>query len=335
MSTAPPKRQVSPIGLCLIVLLLWFTEAPAAGISGDLVVFHAGSLSVPFKEIAEAFNKDYPDVKVLSEAAGSRACARKITDLDRSCDVLASADYGVIDTLLIPEYAEWNVKFAGNEMAIVYQAGSRRANEISAQNWYDILLDPEVAFGRSDPNADPCGYRTAILAKLAEQFYKKQGLAARLLEKDLRYMRPKETDLLALLETKAIDYIFLYRSVAVQHGLLYVTLPDEINLKNPDLAAYYRTATTEVSGEKPGETTTIRGEPIVYGVTIPRNAENPRAAVAFVAFLLDKNKGMAIMEKHGQASLVPCLSESIDRLPEPLRAFVVCPREQTPQRRQP
>jgi molybdate/tungstate transport system substrate-binding protein len=181
---------------------------------GRLVVFHAGSLAVPFRQIVAAFNREYPDVKVVCEAAGSRACARKISDLNRPCDVLASADYSVIDTLLIPDHAEWNIKFAANEMAIVYHDGSRRADQIDQDNWYEILLKENVAFGRSDPNADPCGYRSVLVAKLAEKQYGVPGLAERLLKKDRRYIRPKETDLLALLEMNEIDYIFLYRSVA-------------------------------------------------------------------------------------------------------------------------
>ena len=183
----------------------------------DLIIFHAGSLSVPFKEISEAFERENPGVKVLLEAAGSRTCARKITDLGRRCDVMASADYSVIDALLIPEHAAWNIKFASNEMAIVYHGGSRSAGEINADNWHEILLRDGVAFGRSDPNSDPCGYRAVLTVKLAEGHYGLEGLSGSLLEKDNEYIRPKETDLLALLESGTIDYIFLYRSVAQQH----------------------------------------------------------------------------------------------------------------------
>ena len=123
----------------------------------ELIIFHAGSLAVPFKQICEQFNRHYPQVEMVTEAAGSRLCARKITDLNRPCDIMASADYTVIDTLLIPDYADWNIKFASNEMVIAFREDSRRATEINKNNWYDILLEKSVAFGRSDPNSDPCG----------------------------------------------------------------------------------------------------------------------------------------------------------------------------------
>lgn len=294
-------------------------------VSGELIVFHAGSLSVPFKQIAEAFQQEHPGVKVLTEAAGSRDCARKITELARPCDVMASADYAVIDTLLIPKYADWQIKFAGNEMAIVYGEKSRRAGEINADNWLEILLKDDVAFGRADPNADPCGYRTVLTLKLAEEHYKQPGLVEKFLKKDVRYIRPKETDLLALLETQSIDYLFLYRSVAEQHGLKYLVLPDAINLKKPELADQYRKATVELTGDKPGAVITQKGEPMVYGVTIPKAAPNPKAALAFVAFLLEKDKGLAIMAKNGQPSVVPVPSDTFAKIPEPLKKFAAKP----------
>lgn len=289
------------------------------------MVFHAGSLSVPFKQIAQAFEKQNPSVRVLLEAAGSRDCARKITDLGRRCDVMAAADYAVIDTMLIPEHAEWNIKFAGNEMAIVYEAGSRRADEITAKNWPHILLRDDVAFGRADPNSDPCGYRTLLVLNLAEVYYGRAGLSEAFSKKDTRYLRPKETDLLALLETRTIDYIFLYRSVAEQHGLKWLALPDAINLKQPELAEAYKKASVEITGAAPGTKTVVYGEPMVYGVTIPKNAPNPNAALAFVAFLLEEDHGLAIMARNGQPSVVPAASETYEKLPERLRRYAETP----------
>ena len=296
------------------------SEAPA-DIAGELMVFHAGSLAVPFREVAKAFSKEYPKVRVLTEAAGSRACARKISDLNRDCDVFGSADYTVIDNLLIPNHAKWNIRFAANEMVIAYTEQSRRAGEIDSGNWHRILLGENVAYGRSDPNTDPCGYRTVLTSKLAAIHYGDPGLAARLLGKDRRHIRPKETDLLALLEVGEIDYIFIYRSVARQHGLKWGTLPDEINLKSPEMKEIYRKVSVEISGQTLGSVITKMGAPMVYGITIPNNAPNPKAALAFVTFLLERDKGMAIMERNGQPSLVPTISDTYDDIPGPLKRF--------------
>jgi molybdate/tungstate transport system substrate-binding protein len=291
------------------------------GIAGDLIVFHAGSLAVPFKQIAEEFNQEYPDVNVMMEAAGSRDCARKITDLGRDCDVMASADYKVIDNLLIPEYADWNIKFAANEMIIAYHEASRKSEEINSRNWYNILLDEDVCFGRSNPDADPCGYRSVLTIKLAELYYQEEGLTEKMINKDTIYIRPKEVDLLALLETNTIDYFFIYRSVAEQHGLKYLILPDEINLKSADFADYYSQVSIQVSGKEPGEYITHTGAPMVYGITIIKNSPNPAAALAFVRFVLDKEKGLRIMEENGQPGVVPASTETYEGISEELKEY--------------
>lgn len=287
----------------------------------ELIIFHAGSLSVPLKRIAEDFMDENPGVRVLLEAAGSRSCARKISDLGRPCDVMASADYTVIDELLVPRHADWNIRFASNEMALVYHEGSRRAEEMNSENWFEVLLDPGVAFGRSDPDSDPCGYRAVLTMKLAEVFYGEEDLAGKLMSKDTRYIRPKETDLLALLEAGTIDYIFLYRSVAKQHGLPFLILPDEINLKSPEHSDFYSLAEVEVSGKVPGTSMVKRGAPIVYGVTIPKNSPDPVLAEKFLRHLLSPSRGMAVMDELGQPSIVPTFSDSYDRIPASLKEF--------------
>ncbi|MBF0104663.1 MAG: tungstate ABC transporter substrate-binding protein WtpA [Deltaproteobacteria bacterium] len=287
----------------------------------DLIVFHAGSLSVPVKQMVVAFKKGHPDVNIILESAGSRTCARKISDLHKPCDVFASADYTVIDSLLIPEHAGWAIKFASNEMAIVYHDASRKSREINSHNWHEILLDEGVAVGRSDPDSDPCGYRAVLTMKLAEKYYQKGGLADRLIRKKNTHIRPKETDLLALLEAGEIDYIFLYRSVAEQHGLKYLALPDEINLKNPQMESLYGTVTTTLAGETPGTTIEQRGEAMVYGVTIPRSAPNPGLALSFVSFMLEKEKGLKIMEQHGQPPVVPMFTPTFKAIPEELKKY--------------
>ena len=290
-------------------------------ISGDLIIFHAGSLSVPFKQVIDSFKVQFPAINVLAESAGSRTCARKITDLHRPCDIMASADYSVIDNLLIPDFASWNIHFATNEMALAFTPESRYADQITNGNWFDIFLKDDVIYGRSDPNSDPCGYRSVLTCELAEKFYGIDGLSKKLIEKDKNFIRPKEVDLLALLESHAIDYIFIYRSIAQQHHLKYVILPDSINLKSPELSNYYSRATVSISGKTPGETSLKKGETMVYGITIPKQAPNKEAAEKFIEFLLSKNKGMKIVEKNGQPSIVPAYSDSYDSIPERLKYF--------------
>ncbi|MDY0101596.1 MAG: tungstate ABC transporter substrate-binding protein WtpA [Lentimicrobium sp.] len=283
-------------------------------LNGELIIFHAGSLSVPFKALADSFNKIHPGVNILPESAGSLACIRKITDLNRPCDILASADYILIDKLMIPEHASWNLMFAGNEMALVYQPNSKFADVVNNKNWYSVLQYPEVRYGRSDPNSDPCGYRAILTMKLTEKLHHEPGLTENLMNRDQKYIRPKEVDLLALLETGTLDYIFLYKSVAIQHSLPFVELNDSINLSNPTLADWYSSVAVDVAGNKPGEKITQTGEAMIYGLTIPNNSEHPEIAKEFIRFLV--GQGMTTIEKLGQTPLKPIYSPKSSANPE-------------------
>jgi len=55
------------------------------------------------------FEAKYPKVDVLREAGGSTKMARMISQLRKPADIMASADFAVIDKTLIPEYAQWNI----------------------------------------------------------------------------------------------------------------------------------------------------------------------------------------------------------------------------------
>ena len=285
----------------------------------ELKVFHAGSLSVPFDEIESEFEEKYPEFDVKRESAGSRDTVRKVTDLNKKADIIASADYTVIDELMIPEFSDWYVNFATNEMVIMYNPESKRSDEINKNNWYKILLDKTVEYGHSEPDADPCGYRSQLVWKLAENYYNEKNLyddlASSISKKNIR---PKETDLLALLETGELDYLFIYRSVAKQHDHPFVELPDQINLKTNKYSDLYKKVSFDVIGKEPGEKITKIGQPMVYGVTIPKNAPNKEGAVKFMKFLLGK-EGKKIMNDNGQPSVEPLETNDYDKLPTELK----------------
>jgi molybdate/tungstate transport system substrate-binding protein len=269
-----------------------------------VIVFHAGSLAVPMSRLAAAYEADNPGIRIITEAAGSLVTARKITELRKPCDIMASADYVIIDELLIPEFSDWNMGFATNEIVIAYKNSSRYSDETDSLNWYEILLREDVFFGRSDPDSDPCGYRTLLMLQLAEKYYGIHGLKESFENKDRSYIRPKEIDLTALLEAGAIDYVFQYRSVAVQHGLNFIELPAEINLGNIEYSDNYRSVSQEVIGSRPGETISMKGDYIMYGVTLLRDAPNREEAERFLAFIAGE-RGRQIINETGQTPIFP------------------------------
>ncbi|MEE4215157.1 MAG: tungstate ABC transporter substrate-binding protein WtpA [Bacteroidales bacterium] len=305
-----------------VLLLIPFIVLESCGRSDktEIIIFHAGSLSVPLKEAAGEYMKMNPGIDIKLEGAGSVACARKITELNKPCDIMASADHKVIEKFLMPDYSDWNIWFASNELVIAQHDKSKYTGQINQDNWYDILSRNDVVYGRSDPNADPCGYRSVMMFKLAEDYYEQEGLTETLMAKDLNMVRPKEVDLVALMETSALDYIVQYKSVCEQHGLDYISLPPEINLSDPSFEDLYNTVSVDITGDRPGETIEIKGSSMIYGITLLNDAPNREAAIDFLHYFLGE-EGRSIIRENGQTPLDLHLEGPATNIPDRLMQF--------------
>jgi molybdate/tungstate transport system substrate-binding protein len=291
----------------------------------EIIIFHAGSLSVPFKKIAGVYEKTHPDIRILLESAGSLVCARKITELKKPCDIIASSDYFVINELLIPEYTNWSIRFATNEIVIAGNEKSKYFSELNSGNWMDVLQRNDVIYSRSDPDSDPCGYRTIFTFMLAEKYYSKPGLTEKMGTKNREYIRPKEVDLVALLESNAIDYMFQYKSVAIQHGLKYIELPKDINLSDPAKNSIYSSVSMDVAGSKPGTKMKVTGEYINYSITVLNGAPQKEEAINFLEFLLSP-EGMNIFKENGQEPIIPFSTEQPEVIPAKLLKHLKDPK---------
>ncbi|MCX8123574.1 MAG: extracellular solute-binding protein [Spirochaetes bacterium] len=280
-----------------------------------IVIFHAGSLSPLFKECKSQFEKIH-NFTVLLEASGSVDAARKIVDLKKQCDVIALADAKLFESLL-KEYCAYWIGFAGNEMVLAYSPESKYATQL-AINWLDALKNYPVVCSRSDPLRDPCGYRTLLVWKLASLLYHNPKLEA-LCEKrsPVQYMQPKEIDAITLVETGACDAVWIYKSLAVQRNLPFVTFDERINLSNTRYNNYYKNACITLKDFM--RMYTICGDAILYGVSIPKNAGNTQGAVEFIQFLLSP-KGKELIQRHGFTSTL--YVNNLNALPQPLKKVV-------------
>jgi molybdate/tungstate transport system substrate-binding protein len=306
-------RWLAALSLGLAIL----AGAAHAGGAVTLNILGAGTLAVPFRDIAAAFERQYPHVTVRDQFGGSVMMARRVTDLHQPADVLAVADYSVIPKYLFKTHAaDWYAGFARNAITFVYTDNSRFAAEVTPQNWYRYLAQKGVEIGRSNPDTDPSGYQTLQMLQLAQLYYKAPGLAAKILANALpANMRDTETSLISALQLGQIDYLASYRSDALQHHFEYLKLPAQIDLGDPAFGRAYATAIAHTrNGDLPGK-------PIVYALTIPKSVEHPREAAAFVAFVLGP-KGQAIMAKRGFGTMRPAYGVGLQAVPASLRGFV-------------
>lgn len=253
---------------------------------GTIVVYTAASVAIPIRAALDTFAAR-EHVTVDQENGGSLDIARKLTELHQIPDVVVLADYDVFPKLLMPEQTTWYADFARNRMVLAFTDKSKFASEVDSANWPTILERPGVQLGRANPDLDPNGYRTLLTLQLAERYYELPGLYDRLMTlSPARNVRPKEADLVGVLQAGEFDYIWSYESLARATKLRYITLPAAIDLGTPGDTDIYAKASVKVAGKTPRDTLTIKGQPIVYALSIPKAAPHPDVAEKFVAFLL-------------------------------------------------
>ncbi|MFZ0556538.1 MAG: extracellular solute-binding protein, partial [Nitrososphaeraceae archaeon] len=242
-------------------------------------VMYAASLIRTFEDsLGPAFqaNTGYP---YQGEARGSVQIANMMLDGLRRPDVFVSAGTIPIMKLMnaTDPLADWLVKFGAAEMVIAYSPDSRFFNDLEKARtgeipWYQVLSNPDLKFGRTDPELDPKGYYTILTAELANKYYNDSGIKQRILGEDRnsKQIFPEET-LKTILEQGQLDAVAAYKHEAVARGLPYITLPPNINLANPTFSDFYKTASYTLED---GKGQTVFGEPIYFSFTIPNTVKN-------------------------------------------------------------
>ena len=329
-----------------------------------LTVYHAGSLYQPFQDLEAKFERTHPGVDLLLESGGSAKMMNKAIAREQAGelppDIVASADYTLIpDRLYEPGYADWYVAFARNTVVLCYRDDAPGADDISngSRTWYEVLRNEPVKYGHSNPDDDPCGYRTPMVLQLAQQYYYDEaasfglspdpnadGLYDALIpgtesergrsggtsearpSGSVEVVRSKSVELIHLLDSGDLDYAFEYRSVAVQEGLDFIELDDHINLSRtdeevPGVEEFYRQAAVQIveDAAPPPTYKTETGKSIVYGITIPSHARNRDLAVEFVTLLLSESGINTFEVENGQPFLKPPLCDHPENLPAAIK----------------
>ena len=316
----------------------------------ELKAICAGSLMVPFTEIEKAYEAQNPHVDVLTEGHGSVQVIRQVTELGAEADVIAVADHSLIPAMMydveMPDshssYANWYVQFASNTLGLAYTSGSRYADEINADNWYEILSRPDVKLGIPDPRFDACGYRAMMACWLAGLLYEDSDifhdvlgdfdypivpqvedrqctiLVPEIVKSQRVSVRGSSVVLLGILESGDIDYAFEYKSVAQQRNLHFLELPPEINLGSDAFQTLGYDLNVRIDYQRFASLIPeFVCQEILYGVTIPENSPHPEAALDYVMFLLGPEGQRIFAEQH--QPFVSFVADRPEHLPDDLR----------------
>jgi molybdate/tungstate transport system substrate-binding protein len=251
-----------------------------------ITVLYAGSLvGLMERSVAPAF-KQQTGNGFHGHAAGSQEIAKQVKEGTLQGDVFISADPKV-NALLSganEDRVKWYVTFAESPLVLGVNPSSRFAGDLKGKSWNEVLMQPGIKIGRTDPAKDPKGALTVEFLKKAN----KPELATSVLEHSS--VLPEEA-LVQKIQTGELDVGFFYSVETTDAGLTAIDLPAGITPK------------------------------AIYTVTILQNAPDPDGAQKFVSFLLG-SKGSALLTEHGLSLTHPQLSGADSSVPPAIRSLV-------------
>ena len=180
----------------------------------------------------------------------------------------------------------WYATFAKAPLVIGYNSSSQFASDFRSKPWYQVITEPSIRIGRTDPTLDPKGKLTVDALTQAASTLNMPSLTAAL---PSLAVFPEET-LVGRLESGQLDAGFFYSNEA-----------KEQNIPTVPLTPVALSAT--------------------FTVTVLNNAQHATAGAAFVAYLLS-SAGQATLTRHGITVLQPSLTGDSSAVPSSLRSLV-------------
>lgn len=258
--------------LAAATLALLPTFGVAAAPAGPVSVAYAGSLVAVMEGPLKTGLRNSTGLRFAGEAKGSRALANLISAGLRTPDVFVSADPALVVKLGGRHLVRRYTTFGSARMVIAYsQKSPRRALFERAASGkvsiLDVLDDPSVRVGRTDPQLDPKGARTVRVLQLLGKHFHDPAKATEVQRKAETF---PEEDLAVRVESGEVDAGFFYSTEIPGRDLHAIELPADSNLS----------------------------QDVTYTFAVMTSAPHPHAASTFAQFVLT-GPGKAILEKAG------------------------------------
>jgi molybdate/tungstate transport system substrate-binding protein len=262
---------------------------------GTVNVLYAGSLvNLMERSIGPAFTKASGE-QFRGYAGGSNKVANEIKGELRRGDIFISANPKVDEQLIGAangDWVRWYILFAESPLVIGYNASSAFAAAFKPKPWYEVLSEPGIKIGRTDPKLDPKGAFTLELMQRAESFYSKPGLSQSIIgtPDNPAQVLPEEV-LVGRFQSGQLDAAFFYSTEASDANITTVQPPAEIDPR------------------------------ALYTVAILRDAPNPAGAERFLVFLLG-TQGRDLLQQHGVNLVKPSLNGDAHTIPASVKSLI-------------
>ncbi|HEY5028490.1 MAG TPA: extracellular solute-binding protein [Candidatus Angelobacter sp.] len=216
---------------------------------------------------------------------GSSALAQLIIGGNIHPDVFIPITPGPMLAVLRAGKADSAQPIAHTEMVIAYSPKSKFAAKLQAAvegkaRWWEVLQEPGLRFGRTDPLTDPQGRNIIFTVMLAAKIYKQAGLVERILGPAINEQQIfTEPTLQARLQSGELDAASAYKIQPGPFNLPYIALPKEINLSGQNVATDHPDIILSVGSK------TWQPEPLIYYAAVLKDAFNSKGAAALVEWL--------------------------------------------------
>jgi molybdate/tungstate transport system substrate-binding protein len=252
------------------------TASPAAKGSGPVDVLYAGSLvDLMTHTIGPGFNTA-TGYTFVGTSGDSGTLANEIKAKTVVADVFISANpskntglEGTSNGDLVSWYALW----ATSPLVLGYNPNSKFAQDLKTMPWYEVLAQPGILVGRTDPATDPKGALTVTALQDAAKTYNQPALSK--LATDASTVFPENT-LVGRLQAGQLDVGFFYGVEAAAANIATVPL------------------------------TGVPTQEAKYTITVLNNAPHMAGGNAFVEYLLGP-EGSAALTKAGMTLVTPAM----------------------------
>jgi molybdate/tungstate transport system substrate-binding protein len=224
---------------------------------------------------------------------GSSALAQLIVGGNIHPDVFIPVTPGPMLAVLRAGKADSALPIAHTEMVIAYSPKSKFAPKLQAAaegkaNLWEVLQEPGLRFGRTDPLTDPQGRNIIFTMMLAAKIYKQAGLVEKILGPAINQQQIfTEPTVQARLQSGELDAASAYKIQPAPFHLPYITLPKEINLSGQDVHNEHPDIVLKIGSK------TWQPEPLIYYAAAIKDAANAKGAAAFAEWL-----------KHAEAQVI-------------------------------
>lgn len=312
------RKAIAAVSVIIIVVAGTYLALSFPRTGQTLTVYAADAYVPEVNALLEKFHNntglDYAPVV----GGGSYSDARQIA-LGSPASIFFSVSIEAFKKSFIGNYSSgWALAFASDQMVLAYSnhtlvnrtatriisdfnLGTPENNTTLMSNAFSALSSGLVRVGISDPLSDPAGVRAWLTLEMAGYLYhngNKSYFTETMMKNKGNYTESNAAELISPLSFGQIQFLFIYKSAAINHHLKYVSLPGAVNQGNASMKSFYGRFSFNVAGNP------VYGSPILLFVSNVGNGTDQAGAREFISFLVNNTN---VFSRFGLTLLSPML----------------------------